>query len=497
MSSRGLRWTLALPFLVATAPIFYLWSANAAAVEVRDVLPLLGVVSAITAAVLGPMVLVSGSADRSALTVAVCWVPVLTIGRQIVLVRHVVPDAPVPAVLAGSVILVALTLAIIWRISFARPVARFATIVALLFFATTVPGIATGLSPTVSRGQMPVEVPADSPDIYFIVLDGYGRGDVLDELYGFDNDEFLDALRARGFYIADASYSNYSMTYLSLAGTLNMDYVPPQLAPDFPAVDAMIEDAAVIHELQDRGYRYVHFETEFWVTANAPLADVTYRRAGFTSEFERAFFETSLLGSVLPSPPRHEVVLNTFEDLASVWDNPDPTFAFSHLLVPHPPFMFRSDGSVLPYQGNLADGFEVGPYVEQLQFVNELVLGTVDQILEGSDQPPIIVIQGDHGPASFPYATPEQKHWERQGILNAMLVPERVRSELYPWITPVNTFRVILQQQFAAPLPVLDDRVFHNWYVSTELTVPDNHLTLTEITDVLRWPSEAGGPNDP
>jgi hypothetical protein len=489
---RRVPWILALPFLVALAPVLFLWSANAATVEISDVLPLIGVLTATTTIVLIPTMVVTGSTDRTVLAVAVLWLPVLTFGRQLAQVRLIVPDAPMPAVVALDLIVVGLALVVIWRMPAARSAARFATVAALLFGATTVPGILAGISAPVSRSQpaMAGET-ADGPDIYFIVLDGYGRADVLEKLYGFDNDEFLDALRARGFSIADASYSNYSMTYLSLAGTLNMDYIPPALAPDFPAVDAMIEDAAVIHELQHRGYRYVHFETEFWVTANAPLADITFRRAGFASEFERAFFETSMLGSVLPSPPRHEVVLNTFDDLATVPDIPDATFTFSHLLVPHPPFMFRADGSVLTYEGNLGDGFEVDPYVEQLRFVNDRVLETVDRILEGSDQQPIIVIQGDHGPASFPYATPEQKHWERQGVLNAMLVPDSIRPSIYSWITTVNTFRVILQRGFGADLPLLDDRVFHNWYVSTELTVPGDHLQLSEITDLLPWPEQS------
>lgn len=487
-------WTLALPFLVGSAPITYLWSANAAVVELGDVLPLLAVVIAITAVVLIPIAILSGQTERSALTVAVGWLPVLTLGRQLAVARSVVPDASIAIVVVIDAIAVALALVLIWRLPAAGPAARFATIVALLFLATTVPGIANGMSALVPRGNSEVGEATDAPDIYFLVLDGYGRGDVLDELYGFDNRGFLDALRARGFYVADASYSNYSMTYLSLAGTLTMDYLPPEAAPDFAAVDAMIEDAAVIHYLKGRGYRYVHFETEFWVTANAPLADVTYRRAGFSSEFERAFFETSLLGTILPSPPRHAVVLSTFADLARIPQLAEATFTFAHLLVPHPPFMFRADGSVLPYQGNLADGFEVEPYVEQLQFVNEQVLATVDRILEGSDEPPIIVIQGDHGPSSFPYATPERKHWERQGIFNAMLVPDAVRSTLYPSITSVNTFRAILDGQFGATLPLLDDRVFHNWYVSTELTVPDNHLELTEITHLLPSPGELQPP---
>src|SRR5262245_872869 len=38
---------------------------------------------------------------------------------------------------------------------------------------------------------------APGPDIYFIVLDGYARSDILSQYYQFDNSEFLDGLRAR------------------------------------------------------------------------------------------------------------------------------------------------------------------------------------------------------------------------------------------------------------------------------------------------------------
>src|SRR5207253_1118682 len=37
--------------------------------------------------------------------------------------------------------------------------------------------------------------PARRPDIYYIVLDSYGRGDVLKEIYGYDNTPFLEGLR--------------------------------------------------------------------------------------------------------------------------------------------------------------------------------------------------------------------------------------------------------------------------------------------------------------
>src|SRR5688572_21587798 len=63
------------------------------------------------------------------------------------------------------------------------------------------------------------------PDIYYIILDGYGRADVLQNEYGYDNSVFLNSLRDLGFYIADCSLSNYAQTQLSLASALNFNYI--------------------------------------------------------------------------------------------------------------------------------------------------------------------------------------------------------------------------------------------------------------------------------
>jgi len=40
------------------------------------------------------------------------------------------------------------------------------------------------------------------PDIYYIVLDGYGRSDRLEEYFGYDNSAFTAALAERGFHVA-------------------------------------------------------------------------------------------------------------------------------------------------------------------------------------------------------------------------------------------------------------------------------------------------------
>jgi hypothetical protein len=70
----------------------------------------------------------------------------------------------------------------------------------------TARAIADATPPTESR-----------PDVYYIILDGYGRSDVLRNQLNFDNSSFLDSLRSEGFYVAQCSQSNYGMTALSLS----------------------------------------------------------------------------------------------------------------------------------------------------------------------------------------------------------------------------------------------------------------------------------------
>jgi hypothetical protein len=63
------------------------------------------------------------------------------------------------------------------------------------------------------------------PDIYYIILDGYARSDILRDIYDYDNSDFIDELSSRGFYIAAESRSNYTQTDLSLVSSLNFEYL--------------------------------------------------------------------------------------------------------------------------------------------------------------------------------------------------------------------------------------------------------------------------------
>ncbi len=115
-----------------------------------------------------------------------------------------------------------------------------------------------------------VRAGSSSPDIYYIILDLYTRSDVLERDYGFDNRPFLEALKDLGFQTAVCASSNYGGTELSLASSLNMDYLD-KFGQDFRAtgesntlLPGLIKDGRVRQVFEKLGYQSIAFETGYY-----------------------------------------------------------------------------------------------------------------------------------------------------------------------------------------------------------------------------------------
>lgn len=109
------------------------------------------------------------------------------------------------------------------------------------------------------------------PDIYYIILDGYGQPDMLNKLYELDDSMLVDFLKSQGFVVAEKSHSNYIQTALSLSSSLNMNYVD-QLIPVDPAsrnrtpLSSLIKESALRSFLHDQGYKMIAFATGYEMT---------------------------------------------------------------------------------------------------------------------------------------------------------------------------------------------------------------------------------------
>jgi hypothetical protein len=322
----------------------------------------------------------------------------------------------------------------------------------------------------------PVQLPSLSypagetpPDIYYIILDAYGSSSVLESLMDFDNSQFLERLRSQGFVVANCSLSNYATTELSLASSLNLNYlseIDPVFSPggNMETLSLYLKNNALRSSLERLGYRVVSFETGYewaeWRDADLYLSQNRWR--GW-SEFEALLMDTSLLRaysdlqlqqlSTVSSSPHRERILFALENLPALAALPGPKFVFAHLIIPHEPLDIGPKGEyVQDWEDSTREKYFEG-YTRQATFINEILPEIIASILSESKESPIIVIQGDHGP--WDYA----ENVQRLGILNAIHLPEG-SEYLYDTMTPVNTFRIILNNFFGTALPLLEDRSY-------------------------------------
>ena len=350
-------------------------------------------------------------------------------------------------------------------------------------------------------------------DIWYLVFDRYGSASSLELQYEIDDRPFLDRLRDRGFQIVTDSHANYVKTSLSLAATLNLDYLDDLVAAQDPASDdhgpvfERLSDHAVGRFLRERGYQYVHVGSFYGPTKTSVIADRNLPPGG-PSDFVASLYDTSALpaaahrlGISLAAPARerhYEVGRFQLDTLDDVADDPGPAFVFAHVMIPHPPYTFASDGSFVTDEQDVGRRQAVA-YGEQLTYLQTRIEALVDELLARPEaERPIIILQADEGPypreyarntIGYDWATASTDELEiKFGILNAMYLPGDGSPSPSTTLSSVNTFRLIFDRYFDADLPLLPDRS----YTSAGKFRP---YDMTEITDRLPPPrSSAGDP---
>jgi hypothetical protein len=361
----------------------------------------------------------------------------------------------------------------------------------------------SGSAESAEANPIHLESAAALPDIFYIILDGYAREDILQGIYGYENAEFTDYLTQKGFYVADKSRANYSQTSLSLASSLNLAYLDDLIdqvgieSDDRVLLEEMLTHNNVRRFLKQYGYTFVAFSSGYSAT-EMRNADVYMTPGWALSEFQNVLINTTpipVLLNNLPNQSQHDLhrdrLLYIFDHLADPMEMSSPVFVFAHIIAPHPPFVFGERGEPIKPGGNfsLADGAQyadltpdeyVENYTRQLIFVNKKAQEAINDILSTSPEPPIIILQADHGPGSMlDLENPDEAALkERMSILNAYYLPDSDYEQLYDGITPVNTFRVIFNRYFGTDHELLQDQCyFSGWFH------PYNLVNVTKDTE--------------
>jgi hypothetical protein len=320
-------------------------------------------------------------------------------------------------------------------------------------------------------------------DIYYIILDAYARDDTLMEHHQLDNASFLNQLEEMGFFIARCSQSNYTQTQLSLSSSLNMEYlqdIGEQFSPGNTSrieLQDLIQHSSVRQIFEELGYTTVAFETGFkytqWEDADIYLSASTgdlgdIHITGGLSDFELMLIRTSaglILADAAKTLPRflqteldnprfvhRQRILFVLDQLSQLPDLAGPKFVFAHLVIPHPPYVFGPNGEFTDY--DLAA--DIG-YPDQIIYLNKQLIPVFQRLISKSEQPPIIILQADHGAIHSPPS-------KRLNILSAYYFPGVSQTIFYDRVSPVNSFRLLLNNYFGGEYHLKEDIGYFSIY---------------------------------
>jgi hypothetical protein len=312
----------------------------------------------------------------------------------------------------------------------------------------------------------------------------------LKEFLNYDNQEFVSYLSNKGFNVNHKSYTNYPGSMPSVTSTLNMMYLnflTEEQVGHIKIPQKMYVENTVMQNFKSAGYKIISVQRPFPFIVSSSLFDlvVCERNKYVDSQLFNMTIKTSILVFLLEKWEEHELreaALCNFAELSKQHQKFDePIFVFSHILLPHPPYLFGPEGesvsSVRP-QGLESWQNEEG-YINSIKFANKKIMQVVDGLLADPENSPVIIIQADHGYGFDDTSKLSKENLEqRMSILSAYYLPGIEENLSDDVITPVNTFRIIFNSYFNADYDLLENKMYSD----------DNDGGYVDVTNILTSP---------
>jgi len=343
-------------------------------------------------------------------------------------------------------------------------------------------------------------------DFYFIILDRYPGGDTLYAEYGYNNSDFYQNLSSMGFNILREAKSNYGATSSSIPSMLNMDYIDSITQAGYN-----FENNRLWKFFKSQGFKFIFLPSNYQTTVENDNADIVlnpfpiplnknYQRITFQ---EIMFFERTFLGQMyyitlrmlfnqkIPSVSTKDLqfrireagalettefrnqranvsskyhVKYTVENLTQVPKISGRKFVFAHI------------------NGYESIANKTGNFTTTLQSASQGVESAIKKIIAESEVDPVIVLLSDHGKkagspevvnrnrsvfakyACYPNKSLNIEYiaasWYTVNNINTFYLPDDGDKSIYPNMSPVNAWRMILNFYFGTNFSRIEDRSY-------------------------------------
>ena len=475
---------LALPLLAAAFPILYLYGHNVWVLDLASLKVPLGYSLIVAALAYGLFFLLQRNPATASLSAAAFMIFYFTYGLLYQLLMK--PDKF--AVYHFSLLPLVIALAIYagFFISRMKPgiAVSLRNILLLMSMALVIYNLAVITPVEVEKTQQkkaaPIPVSGGSnnngkkyPDIYYIIFDEFA-GFPVNSSYFHSNTiaQFETFLQQNHFFVASNSRTVTINTQTEMATRLNLQQYT--LTDDPSVTNYALDNNRVMQILKSYGYNTAVLNMFFQgINADYNLPYDPQQVSGMAADqFRQAFlgdtmfnaFSGYFLSATAAEQKQRDLILYTLNQTTNLPNVKSPKFVYTHLLLPHVPYIFDQNGNLLPPEDNYDNHFYIGQY----EYTAKLAEALITKLLANADpsNPPVIIIQSDEGDRNIQRRDSNNvvlggvlENYPIDNayyILNAMYLPGYDTSQLPNNLPPIDTFVVVLNHYLDAGITVDD-----------------------------------------
>ena len=321
--------------------------------------------------------------------------------------------------------------------------------------------------------------PGYHPNIYFILFDEYQGNRGLKEYFHFDNSTIQNHLSSQGFFMPKLARSNYNYTFFSMPSILNMDSLQGEVQGLNSSSDMvklqygmkLMNNSNVIRYFKEAGYSIINLSPFTIDNLEGGIRDfnpivgpkeiITNQTFPYViKEKLGSWIENDRILKVINPQDYGNQFYNELVGRAIIKESENPfgsgKFVYAHFFMPHSPYLKDSLGKSINLKeyitaNNKNDPAEMGLYyLSYLKYANTVMRDIVDSLI-ANDPSSIILIMSDHG-----YRGDKMINKELLFDIQFYLrTPKHVYIDLPDSLEAVNTFRIILNNEFGQQLAYL------------------------------------------